>query len=153
MGKRMAKEPSSSKPIVYLPGVFDLFHRGHLEFIRRGREFSEKLGMDLVIGVQDDGSVNEQKGRNPICSLENRMEILKEIKGVSRVLSYKNTYQAPLLQNENVKVFVVSEEYGLKDLDQKDTLEAAKAMKIEVIRVPYYQGISSSFLREHFPCE
>lgn len=153
MAKRVGKEPNPNKPIVYLPGVFDLFHRGHLEFIRKGRKVAEEKGLELVVGVQDDQSVNDQKGKNPICTVENRMEIVSEIKGVSRVLKYSNTYQAALLQNENVKVFIVSEDYGTKDIDQKDTLDAAKSLKIELVRVPYYQGISSSFLREHFPCE
>ncbi len=42
-----------SKKIVYVDGVFDLFHAGHLAFLRQVK----KLGNYLLVGVVKDDDV------------------------------------------------------------------------------------------------
>ncbi|KAJ1676911.1 choline phosphate cytidylyltransferase, partial [Spiromyces aspiralis] len=44
------REPNSGDRVVYVDGAFDLFHVGHIEFLKRARE----LGDYLLVGIHDD---------------------------------------------------------------------------------------------------
>ena len=62
-------------------GTFDLFHIGHLQIIKRAKA----LGDYLIVGVSTDALNFSKKQRNPICSQQHRMEIIKELKCVDEV--------------------------------------------------------------------
>ena len=55
-------------------GTFDLFHRGHLNLLRRGAELGE-----LHVGVNSDEFVEAYKGAAPIHSETWRMELLAQL--------------------------------------------------------------------------
>lgn len=44
------REPAPGDKVVYVDGTFDLFHTGHIEFLKRAKE----LGDYLLVGVHDD---------------------------------------------------------------------------------------------------
>ena len=69
------------KPIVAISGGFDPIHPGHLFLIDQ----AAKLGK-LVVIVNGDDFLIRKKGR-PLNCLEDRMDILKHIVGVSRVMA------------------------------------------------------------------
>ena len=73
--------------IVYLDGVFDLFHRGHLEAIKKAKS----LGDTLIIGVISDYHCANYK-RQPIINEIDRCEIIKSIKYVDEIV-----FPAPLI--------------------------------------------------------
>ena len=66
---------------VYLDGVFDLFHRGHLESIKKCMEF----GDEVIIGVVSDKDALSYK-RLPVINENDRVEIIKNLKIVSHVI-------------------------------------------------------------------
>lgn len=62
-------EPKETDRVVYVDGTYDLFHVGHIEFLKRAKE----LGDFLVVGVHDDPVVNAIKGANfPLMNLHER---------------------------------------------------------------------------------
>lgn len=63
----------SSKTIIYVGGIFDLFHIGHLRLLKNARKF----GDILVAGVLTDEAAEKYK-RKPIIPYEQRVEIVKE---------------------------------------------------------------------------
>ncbi|KAJ2160864.1 choline phosphate cytidylyltransferase [Coemansia sp. RSA 552] len=64
------REARPTDRVVYVDGAFDLFHTGHIEFLRRARE----LGDYLLVGVHDDQTVNAVKGGNfPVMNLQERV--------------------------------------------------------------------------------
>ena len=63
-------------------GVFDLFHIGHLNLIRRAKAQCDYLR----IGVLSDELVYEFKCRFPIIPVEERMEILQALADVDEVV-------------------------------------------------------------------
>ena len=69
---------------VYMDGVFDLFHRGHLEAIKKVRN---DAGIDgtVIIGVVSDMDANSYK-RWPIIKEDDRVEIISNIKDVDEVI-------------------------------------------------------------------
>ena len=66
---------------VYMDGVFDLFHRGHLEAIKKCKEF----GDFIIIGVISDKDCESYK-RRPIVNEVDRVEIIKNLKDVDEVI-------------------------------------------------------------------
>jgi len=76
---------------VYMDGVFDLFHRGHLESIKQ----CLKYGNEVVIGVISDKDTESYK-RKPIINEEDRVEIIKSISYVNSVI-----FPAPLILTKN----------------------------------------------------
>ena len=61
--------------IGYVPGVFDLFHIGHLNVLRQARELCDVL----VAGVVSDEVCEQVKGVAPFVPLEERIAIVDSI--------------------------------------------------------------------------
>ena len=76
----------NNKKVVYLDGVFDLFHRGHLESIIKAKNaLNDPNNTYLIVGVvSDEGSASYK--RNPIINESDRVEIVKHIVYVDQVI-------------------------------------------------------------------
>lgn len=70
--------------MVYAPGTYDLFHAGHLENLLAAAGDSKKI----IVGVKSDELVEAHKGRLPIITAQERMEILRHFKFVNGVYQY-----------------------------------------------------------------
>jgi glycerol-3-phosphate cytidylyltransferase len=62
-------------------GTFDVFHVGHLRVIERAAAFGDRL----VVGVSADALNERKKGRLPVFSQEERLEIVGALKAVDAV--------------------------------------------------------------------
>ncbi len=62
-------------------GTFDVFHVGHLRVIQR----AAALGDRLVVGVSADALNEKKKGRRPVVSQAERLEIVASLKAVDEV--------------------------------------------------------------------
>jgi len=62
-------------------GTFDVFHVGHLRVIER----AASLGDRLVVGVSADALNERKKGRAPVFSQSERMEIVAALRAVDEV--------------------------------------------------------------------
>jgi len=75
-----------NKKVVYVSGVFDLFHRGHLESIIKAKNaLNDPNNTYLIVGVVSDEGCASYK-RNPIINESDRVEIVKHIVGVDQVI-------------------------------------------------------------------
>ena len=101
---------ANKKPTrVFAPGVFDVFHIGHLNYIQAASE----LGDVLVVGVQDDRAVVETKGTKLVNSLPERIAIIEALSCVKETVSYLNVFQGQLLKNLAIDVFACGEDYAM----------------------------------------
>ncbi|MFF7237019.1 adenylyltransferase/cytidyltransferase family protein [Streptomyces collinus] len=62
----------------YAPGVWDLFHIGHLNILREARRYCDRL----VVGVTSDDLARRLKGRAPVIPLSERLEIVRSVRHV-----------------------------------------------------------------------
>jgi len=64
------REPTQDDVIVYVNGTYDLFHIGHIRFLKKAKE----LGTYLIVGILPDNIVKQKKGGNgPIMNLHERV--------------------------------------------------------------------------------
>jgi len=81
----------AKKPIIVaVSGYFNPLHVGHLEMIQKAK----KLGDQLVVIVNNDKQV-ALKGRVPFMSEQDRLTIIKALKGVDRVFLSIDDYKLP----------------------------------------------------------
>ncbi len=79
------------KILVAACGCFDIFHVGHLAYLQGAKQ----CGALLFVGVNSDRSVYENKGRMPVFSAEQRMEVLAAL----RCVDYVFCFEEPTFEN------------------------------------------------------
>lgn len=128
--------------IGYATGVFDMFHVGHLNLLRRA-----KLDCDyLIVGVTTDELVMKLKNRSPIVPLNERMEIVQNIKCVDDVVPEMTVDKIDAWRNLKFDVtFKGSDWKGTKKWD--DLEREFNALGVEVMYLPYTEHTSSTKLR------
>tara|TARA_A100001015_G_scaffold72199_2_gene80115 strand:+ start:341 stop:796 length:456 start_codon:yes stop_codon:yes gene_type:complete len=70
------------KKIVYIDGIWDLFHFGHVNFIRRCKE----EGDFLIVGVTSDEDCEKIK-RKPILTMNERVKVLESCKYIDKIIA------------------------------------------------------------------
>ena len=134
-----------NKIIGYTTGVFDMFHIGHLNILRKAKEMCDYL----IVGVSTDELVKSEKNKLPIIPFEERVEIVKSIKFVDEVVPQidKDKIGAYLrLRKRFNRMFVGSDWKGTPQWEEYERQFAP--FGVEIIYFPYTQGTSSTILRE-----
>lgn len=122
---------------VYVDIVGDLFHAGHVEFLKKAKTFGDYL----IVGVLDDSSVEEYK-RVPILTLEERVKVIEACRFVDEVvIAPPLRLTEDLIRKWKIDIVVHGDDFN------KDLLEDqyGAALKAGIFRtVPYTPGISTT---------
>lgn len=130
---------------VLAPGVFDVFHIGHLNYLMAARAHGDQL----IVAVQEDRAVERQKHVNLVTPLAERIALIEQLKFVDEVVSYADVFQGPLLAALGIDVFACGEEYGNDPRypEQQRTLDYCNSSGIEVARIARTAHVSSTAVR------
>ncbi len=124
----------------YLSGTFDLFHIGHLNMLRRAKQYCDYL----VVGVHRDAS---HKGKTAYIPYDERVDIVRNIKFVDEVIP-SELEDSDVWTKGIVKydfLFVGSDYKGTERFNRYE--EYFKDKGVKIIYFPYTQGTSSTQLR------
>lgn len=131
---------------VYTGGTFDLFHAGHVNLLRKCAE----LG-DVTVALNTDEFIEEYKGRGPVCSYEERLEVLEACVWVDTVIpNYEGADSRPAIEVVKPDIIAIGTDWARRDyhaqmgfdqdwLDERD---------ISLIYIPYTSAISTTNLKE-----
>lgn len=138
-GGRMNEHPQVR--VGYLSGTFDLFHVGHLNLLRRAKEYCDYL----VVGVHKDAS---HKGKQAFIPFEERCEIVRNVRFVDQVIPSlpedDEVYRSGIVKYDYL--FVGSDYKGTERFNRYEEYFSDKGVRI--IYFPYTDGTSSTQLRD-----
>ena len=129
--------------IGYTTGVFDMFHIGHLNILKRAKEMCDFL----VVGVTTDALCQERKHKRPIICESDRVEIVSSIRYVDRVVLQMDMDKLRPVKELGADVVFVGSDW--KGTPAWDAYEREFAdVGCSVVYLDHTDGISSSILRE-----
>jgi len=127
--------------IIYTDGIFDLFHRGHLEYIKQCKEtFADVF---LIVGIVNDKDATGYK-RPPIYCENDRYEIVSNIKYVDKIVK-----DAPLIIDENFMNehqidYVIHSFSNEADAEKQKEFFKVPIMLNKFMTIQYYSSISTT---------
>lgn len=129
------------KIIGYTTGVYDMFHIGHLNVIRKAKEQCDYL----IVGVSTDELVQHEKNKTPVIPFEERMAIVEALKYVDKVVpQYDKDKFAAWEKYHFKKMFVGSDWQGTPQWNLYE--KQFEPVGVEIVYLPHTDGISSTKL-------
>ena len=128
--------------IGYTTGVFDMFHIGHLNILKKAKEKCEYL----IVGITTDQLSMQRKNKKPIICEEERVAIVEAIRYVDRVELQEDMDKISAVKKYGADVvFVGSDWKGTPSWNEYEKQFAE--VGCEVVYLDHTDGISSSILR------
>ncbi|MCF7906874.1 adenylyltransferase/cytidyltransferase family protein [Patescibacteria group bacterium] len=128
--------------IGYTTGVFDMFHIGHLNILKKAKKMCDYL----IVGVSTDELVLSYKNKKPIIPFKERVAIIKSIKYVDKVVPQENRDKIQAFKKISFDVMFVGDDWkGSKLFNQVEKTLNKYGTKVEYF--PYTKNISSTKLR------
>ena len=122
-------------------GVFDLFHRGHVELLRRARALGDKL----VVAINGDEMVAQYK-RRPFISEDDRLAVVRACRYVDEAFVIHDFDNKQAVVEHGINLIVHGDDWkGDSYLEQiRLTKDFVEEHHIELFYLPYTKGISTS---------
>lgn len=122
-------------------GTFDGLHRGHLDFFRQAKNFTENSF--LIVSIARDENVKKIKGKHPFLNEQKRMALVKKCALVDKVILAGKTKYLPHIKKErpdiialgyDQKAYVKELEKDFKKLDRKVKIIRLKPYKKHIYK-------------------
>ena len=130
--------------IVYSYYVMDLLHTGHILMLKNSKAIAGPDGR-LVVGIVSDEAVEKQKGRAPLLSFKERLELAQSIRYVDLVVQ-QNEY-SPFENVKKIKPDILMESESHSDAQLTASRNLMNSIGGKTIIMPYYQGQSSTMIK------
>lgn len=127
----------------YTTGVYDMFHVGHLNILKKAKEQCEYL----IVGVSTDELVENYKGKTPMIPYEQRKEIIEAIKYVDKVIPQTTMDKFEAWKHEKFDVIFHGDDWK-NSKTYNEIEERLKKVGVDFIYFPYTKGTSSTMLRK-----
>ena len=128
--------------VAYTTGVYDMFHMGHLNILRR----ASKMCDQLIVGVTSDELVS-YKNKKSIIRFEDRIRIVRALPFVYKAVEQSDMDKVAACKRYGAHAIVVGDDW--KNTEKwKKYEEDLKAIGAEVVYLPYTKRVSSTLLRE-----
>ncbi len=132
------KLQNAGKKIVFTNGVFDIFHKGHVDYLNQAKG----LGDILIVGINSDASVKRIKGNErPIVPQSDRAFVVSNLKSVDYVCIFDedNPYETiKLLQPD---FLVKGADWKIENVIGRDIVEGRGG---KVVTIEYLEGNSTT---------
>lgn len=126
----------------YTTGVFDLFHIGHLNILRKAKEQCEYL----IVGVTTDELVS-YKNKKSVIPFEERIEIVRAIKYVDEAVPQESMDKMDAWDRLHFDVMFVGDDWKGTEKWLKYE-EQFQKVGVDIVYFPYTKGVSSTLLNK-----
>lgn len=124
----------------YTAGVFDLFHIGHVNLLKRAKANCDHL----IVGVSVDELVL-YKGKKPVIPFHERIEVVASCRYVDEVVPQTSIDKVTAFQSLRFdKLFVGDDWKGSPEWQEYE--RRLEVEKVEVVFFPYTTGTSSTLI-------
>lgn len=129
--------------IGYTTGVFDMFHIGHLNILRRSKEQCDYL----IVGVSTDEVVKSYKNKTPIIPFEERIAIVRELKCVDLAVPQTSMNKMEAWEKYHFDALFHGSDWKGSSMYNK-LIEEFSAVGVDVVFLPHTENVSSTLLSE-----
>ena len=127
----------------YTTGVYDMFHIGHLNILRRAKEQCDYL----IVGVSTDELVQKEKDKTPVIPYEERAAIIESIRYVDRVVPQENKNKLEAWEKYHFDAMFVGSDWQGTETWMSFERQFAP-LGVEIVYLPHTDGISSTLLKD-----
>lgn len=127
----------------YTTGVFDMFHIGHLNILRRAKEQCDYL----IVGVSTDELVETYKHKTPVIPFSERVEIVKSIRYVDRVVPQTSLNKTDAWEKLRFDAVFHGDDWKGSSM----YIEVEKNLRqlgVDLVFLPHTDGTSSTMLAD-----
>jgi len=129
------------KVVIYTDGIYDLFHRGHVESFKYCKSMYPNV--HLIVGVFSDKNATGYK-RPPVYCEEDRYELVSTNKWVDEViLDCPFIVSKELMEQYNIDLVVHGFSNPSDSSKQEDFFKYPKEIN-KFMEIPYYSKISTT---------
>lgn len=129
--------------IGYTTGVFDMFHIGHLNILKRSKEQCDYL----IVGVSTDEVVKSYKNKTPIIPFEERIAIVRELKCVDLAVPQTSMNKMEAWEKYHFDALFHGSDWKGSNMYNK-LIEEFSAVGVDVVFLPHTENVSSTLLSE-----
>lgn len=134
---------------VYTGGTFDLFHAGHVNFLKKCHELAGLSGV-VIVSLNTDSFIEQYKGKPPVCNDQERYAVIKSCKYVDQVIWNSGGEDSkPAILFARPDIIAIGSDWAVKDYHKQMgfTQEWLDELEISLIYIPYTKGISSTNIK------
>lgn len=141
--RRSEFEMEKKYKVGYTAGVFDLFHIGHLNILRKAKDQCEYL----IVAVSTDGLVQSYKNKTPIIPFDERKAIVEALKYVDEVVPQIDRDKIAAYNKYKFDVMFVGDDWkGSNVFEEVEAFMRKHGACVEYF--PYTEHVSSTLLCE-----
>jgi D-glycero-beta-D-manno-heptose 1-phosphate adenylyltransferase len=129
------------RPLVFTNGVFDVIHRGHVEYLAAAHD----LGAALLVAINSDSSAR-QLGKGPDRPLNgewDRLTVVAALESASFVTLFDEPTPCELLQRCRPDTYVKGGDYDMEMLEETRLMRSWGGRSVAI---PFVNGYSTSAL-------
>lgn len=133
---------------LYTGGTFDLFHSGHVNFLKTCRKFSN----NITVALNTDDFIERYKGKKPIIPYNDRYNILMSCRYVDCVIENSNGEDSkPTILKVMPDIIAIGDDWARKDYykQMNFTQKWLDDNNMTLIYIPYTLGISTTDIKRN----
>ena len=127
----------------YTTGVYDMFHIGHLNILKKAKERCYYL----IVGVSTDEVVESYKHRAPIIPFEERIAIIRELRCVDQAVPQVSMDKMEAWKKYHFDALFHGSDWKGSDM-YNNMIEQFSKVGVDVVFLPHTEGVSSTLLSE-----
>jgi glycerol-3-phosphate cytidylyltransferase len=136
-----------TKKTLYTGGTFDLFHAGHVNFLKS----CSKVADYVVVSLNTDEFIESYKGKPPVCSYADRKLILESCVYVDAVIENAGGADSkPAILSVRPEFIAIGTDWAKRDYysQMQFTQQWLDEQDILLMYIPYTEHVSTTLLKQ-----